>query len=346
MIANEDVINALKKVLDPELQRSLVDLNMVRDLTVADGVVTFTIALTVPSCPLREQISGDAQAAIEGLPGIKEVHITLGAMTDEERNAALGISMPQITSQKIGRVIAVMSGKGGVGKSLVTGLLATAVKRAGYSVGVLDADVTGASVPKLFGIHGPLRADDAGILPIESRTGIKIISVNLTLSDENQAFIWRGAMITNVIKQFWNDVNWGVLDYLLVDMPPGTSDAALTVMQDLPIDGILMVTTPQALATMIVKKALDMAQKINVPILGVIENMAGFVAPDTGKHYEIFGASHAHEVAEQSGAKLLTSIAIDPMIARYCDDGQIEMVTMPGMEACIEAITLKQSEIV
>jgi ATP-binding protein involved in chromosome partitioning len=339
MTTQEDVRNALSKVMDPEIHRSLTDLNMVRDLTVEDGIVIFTLALTIPTCPLRDQISNDARAAVKVLPGVREVHITLGAMTDEERNAVLGLTPPQTVKHKIGQVIAVMSGKGGVGKSLVTGLLAAALKRAGFSVGILDADVTGASIPKLFGISGPLRADESGILPIPSRTGIKIISVNLTLADETTAFVWRGAMITGAIKQFWSDVNWGTLDYLLVDMPPGTSDAALTVMQDLPIKGILMVTTPQALATMIVKKALDMAKKINIPILGIIENMAGFTAPDTGTHYEIFGPSHAHEVAEQSGSTLLARIPIDPAITRRCDAGEIEMVTLPEMEECVRAIS-------
>jgi len=337
-------MGALSKVMDPEIHRNLVELNMVRELTIEDGVVTFTLALTIPTCPLRDQISSDARAAVEALPGVREVHITLGAMTDEERNTVLGITPPQSVDHKIGKVIAVMSGKGGVGKSLVTGLLAAALKRAGFSVGILDADVTGASVPKLFGISGPLRADQSGILPIQSRTGIKIISVNLTLADETQAFVWRGAMITGVIKQFWNDVNWGKLDYLLVDMPPGTSDAALTVMQDLPISGILMVTTPQALATMIVKKALDMAKKINVPILGIVENMAGFTAPDTGTHYEIFGPSHAHEVAEQAGAPLLARLPIDPLIAQRCDAGEIEMVTLTEMNTCVKALEIKQPE--
>ena len=339
-----DVMNALKKVMDPEIHRSIVDLNMVRDLLVGDdGNVSFTLALTIPDCPLREQIAADARHTVGALPGVKNVEVTLGAMTDAERNAVLGITPPQTTSHEIGRVIAVMSGKGGVGKSLVTGLLATALKRAGYNVGILDADVTGASIPKLFGIQGPLMAANDKIQPIQSRTGIKIISVNLTLADETQAFVWRGAMITNVIKQFWNDVDWGRLDYLLVDMPPGTSDAALTVMQDLPINGILMVTMPQALATMIVKKALDMAQKINVPILGIIENLAGFVAPDTGNHYEIFGPSHAHEVAEQAGAPLLARLPIDPLIAQRCDAGEIEMLALAEMNACVEALTLKQS---
>ena len=342
MTSNVEVMNALQKVMDPEIHRSLVELNMVRNLVVEDGVVSFTLALTVPTCPLSSQISTDARTAIQALPGVKDVKVTLGAMTDEERNAVLGITPPQTTAHEIGSVIAVMSGKGGVGKSLVTGLLATALKRAGYNVGILDADVTGASIPKLFGIHGPLMMANNKIQPIQSRTGIKIISVNLTLEKESTAFVWRGAMITKAITQFWNDVDWGALDFLLLDMPPGTSDAALTVMQDLPISGIMMVTTPQSLAAMIVKKALDMAQKMNTPILGIIENMAGFTAPDTGKHYEIFGPSHAAEVAEAAGAPLLARLPIDPQIAERCDAGEIETITQDELNACVEALAQNQ----
>jgi Mrp family chromosome partitioning ATPase len=338
-------MNALQKVMDPEIRRSLVELNMVRNLVVEDGLVSFTLALTVPTCPLSSQISTDARTAIQALPGVKDVKVTLGAMTDEERNAVLGTTPLQTTAYEIGRVIAVMSGKGGVGKSLVTGLLATALKRAGYKVGILDADVTGASIPKLFGVHGPLMAANNKIQPIQSRTGIKIVSVNLALEKESTAFVWRGAMITKAITQFWNDVDWGALDFLLLDMPPGTSDAALTVMQDLPISGIMMVTTPQSLAAMIVKKALDMAQKMNTPILGVIENMAGFTAPDTGKHYEIFGPSHAAEVAEAAGAPLLARLPIDPQIAERCDAGEIETITQDELNACVEALAQKQPEL-
>lgn len=345
MTTKIEIMEALKNVVDPEIHRNVVELNMVRNLVVDDdGNVSFTLALTIPACPLRDQIAADARAAVSALPGVKSVQVTLGAMTDEERNAVLGITPPQTTSHSIGRVLAVMSGKGGVGKSLVTGLLATALKRAGYKVGILDADITGASIPKLFGVHGPLMAANNKIQPIQSRTGIKIVSVNLALENESTAFVWRGSMITKAITQFWNDVDWGALDFLLVDMPPGTSDAALTVMQELTVSGIVMVTSPQALATMIVKKALDMAQKMNAPIWGVIENMAGFTAPDTGKHYEIFGPSHAAEVAEAAGVPLLARLPIEPTIASLCDAGEIERIGLDEMTACVEALTQKLPE--
>ena len=340
----KDVMNTLRQVMDPELHRSVVDLNMVRDLSVSGGTVAFTLALTIPECPLRDQLAEDARTAVQALPGVQEVQVTLGAMTEEERRAVLGTTeQPALAAanNQVGRVIAVMSGKGGVGKSLVTALLAAALKRAGYSVGILDADITGPSIPKLFGMHGPLKGSETGIEPAQSRTGIKMMSINLLLPDEGQAVIWRGPMISGAIQQFWGDVQWGVLDYLLVDLPPGTSDAALTVMQSLPINGILMVTTPQSLANMIVRKAVKMAQAINVPILGVIENMGGFVAPDTGKRYDIFGPSHADEVATLAGAPVLGRLPIDPQVAALCDAGKIDEVSRPELDAVIATLNRK-----
>ena len=346
MTTTTDVMNALKKVMDPELHRSVVELNMVRNLSVKDGTVSFTLALTIPECPLRDQLAEDARTAVQALPGIQDVRVTLGAMTEDERRAVLGgKDQPPLAAghNQIARVIAVMSGKGGVGKSLVTGLLATALKRAGHRVGILDADITGPSIPKLFGVHGPLIGGDTGIEPAQSRTGIKLMSVNFLLPDEGEAVIWRGPLISGAIQQFWGDVHWGALDYLLVDLPPGTSDAALTVMQSLPINGILMVTTPQSLASMIVRKAVKMAQAVNVPIIGVVENMAGFVAPDTGNHYDIFGPSHAGEVAQLAGAPLLARLPIEPAMAARCDAGEIEALAPDALNACVEALTVAQT---
>jgi len=323
----------------------VVDLNMVRGLTISGGIVAFTLALTIPECPLRDQIAEDSRIAVQALAGVKEVQVTLGAMTDEERHAVLGTPNERpglaAANNRIGRVIAVMSGKGGVGKSLVTGLLATALKRAGQRVGILDADITGPSIPKLFGVKGPLKGGESGAEPALSRTGIKLMSINFLLPDEGEAVIWRGPMISGAIKQFWGDVQWGALDTLLVDLPPGTSDAALTVMQSLPINGILMVTTPQSLANMIVRKAVRMVQAIHVPILGVIENMGGFVAPDTGKRYDIFGPSHAEEVATLAGAPVLARLPIDPQVAALCDAGKIEEVSRSEMDTVIAALNRK-----
>lgn len=347
-ISELQIMEALRRVYDPEIHRSIVDLQMVRDLKIQDGKVSFTLALTIPECPLRDQIAQDAQQAVRALPGVQGVKVTLGAMSAEERQAVLhpGPEKPALaTHNQVKQVIAVMSGKGGVGKSLVTGLLATSLTRAGHRVGILDADVTGPSIPKLFGVHGPLVGGENGFEPVQSRMGIKIVSINLALENEEQAVIWRGPMITSAIQQFWKDANWGALDELLVDLPPGTSDAALTVMQNLPLSGIVMVTTPQALATMVVNKAVRMANSLNVPVVGIIENMAGFWAEDTGQQYDIFGPSHSEEVAKLADASVLARLPIRTNLASLCDAGMIETANVPEMNDVVKALEKVPGEI-
>jgi Mrp family chromosome partitioning ATPase len=226
---------------------------------------------------------------------------------------------------QIRHVIAVMSGKGGVGKSLVSGLLAVALRRQEHAVGVLDADITGPSIPKMLLPEGARPGASAvAMLPAESETGIKVMSINLLLEREDQAVIWRGPRISGAIKQFWNDVLWGNLDYLIVDLPPGTSDASLTVMQALPLSGVVLVTSPQDLAGMVVRKAAQMASELEIRVLGLIENMSYFVSPDSGKRHDIFGPSHAEEIASELDTLFLGRLPIDPEIATLCDVGQIE----------------------
>jgi ATP-binding protein involved in chromosome partitioning len=340
MTTQADVMDVLTQVIDPELHRNIVDLGMVRDLNTHNGTVDFTLALTVAECPLREQLVAEAHTAVTSLPDVTEVNINLDAMTMAERRAAFGVGNGLPTEgPPIKRVVAVMSGKGGVGKSLVTGLLAVGLRRAGFHVGILDADITGPSIPKLFGAHGPVQsAPDNRLQPVVSDTGIKLMSVNFLLEDEEQAVVWRGPIISQLIQQFWNDVDWGRLDCLLVDLPPGTSDAALTVMQSLPLDGIVMVTTPQALATLVVHKAVKMAQAVNVPILGIVENMAGFVAPDTGQHYDIFGPSHSDEIVDAANAPLLARIPLKPEMATLSDAGNLEAVAEPEVMDLVNAL--------
>ncbi len=223
----------------------------------------------------------------------------------------------------IKHVIAVMSGKGGVGKSLVTGLLAVTLRRSGYRVGILDGDITGPSIPKMFGLAS--RAMSQGSLNApRTTTGIAVMSMNLLLEQEDQAVIWRGPMVSGAIKQFYNDVDWGELDFLFVDLPPGTSDAPMTAMQSLPLDGVVVVSTPQELATMVVTKAVHMAQRLEVPILGVVENMSYVMLPGTDQPYELFGPSQGPNLVAVSGAPLLGRLPIDPEIARLCDAGSIE----------------------
>jgi Mrp family chromosome partitioning ATPase len=224
-----------------------------------------------------------------------------------------------------------------VGKSLVTGLLAKALVSRGYQVGVLDADITGPSIPMLFGLHGPVEGGPVGIRPLQSQSGVKVISMNLLLEREDAPVIWRGPMIGKAITQLWGDVFWGDLDYLLVDLPPGTSDASLTTMQSLPVDGIVMVTTPQSLAAMVVRKAVHMAQAVKTPILGVVENMAFFICPDTEKQHFIFGPSHAAEVAQAASVPLLAQLPIDPQVAALCDQGRVEEVELAELPALLEA---------
>jgi Mrp family chromosome partitioning ATPase/NifU-like protein involved in Fe-S cluster formation len=339
MLDKDKIREVLSQVNDPELHRSLTDLKMVRDVQVHGGKVEVTIALTVPNCPLKSQIEADVRSAITALPEVKQVSVKLISMTDEERKAIFGEPKEGTAApyNHIKRVVAVMSGKGGVGKSLVTGLLATALARAGYQVGILDADITGPSIPMLFGLHSPLEAGPVGIRPLQSEAGVKVMSMNFLLASEDQAIIWRGPLIGKAITQLWGDVMWGDLDYLLVDLPPGTSDASLTTMQSLPVDGIIMVTTPQSLASMIVRKAIHMAQAVKTPIIGVVENMAYFNCPDTGKQHFIFGPSHVSEVMLTAGAPLLAQLPINPQVASLCDAGKVEDINLEEIPALLDA---------
>lgn len=240
----------------------------------------------------------------------------------------------------IKHVLAVMSGKGGVGKSTISALLAAGLRRTGWQVGLLDADVTGASIPKLFGMCQPPLADAQGILlPAMTHSGIKLISVNLMLEHEDDAVIWRGPLISKMIQQFWNDVAWGQLDALVVDLPPGTSDAALTVLQSLPVTGVIIVTTPQDLADMIVRKAANMTRQINKPILGVVENMSYAVCPHCGARYDLFGAGHAATLADEYDVPFLGTLGLEQGLAQACDAGQIEMYQSAEFDAILEAIS-------
>lgn len=234
------------------------------------------------------------------------------------------LTAPLNPGSHIKHVIAVMSGKGGVGKSLVTSALASAAAKAGKKVGILDADITGPSIPKAFGLHDRAVGDDAGIYPVPTPGGIKVMSLNLLTPDETDPVVWRGPVIAGAVKQFWSDVVWGDLDYLFVDMPPGTGDVPLTVFQSLPVDGIIMVTSPQDLVSMIVTKAVKMAHMMSVPVLGVIENYSYFKCPDCGKEHKIFGESRLDEVAKAMNLTVLARLPIDPALAAACDAGTLE----------------------
>jgi hybrid cluster-associated redox disulfide protein len=254
--------------------------------------------------------------------------------------AAKGVPRGMAEQKGVKHVIAVMSGKGGVGKSLIAGLLAVGLKRRGFSVGVLDGDITGPSIPRMFGVREkPMSADGKTLVPPKSRGGIPIMSMNLILPSEEEAVIWRGPMVSGAIRQFFSDVQWGELDYLIVDLPPGTSDAPLTVMQALPVDGVVLVTTPQALATMVVTKAVKLVKQLGGDIIGVVENMAYVALPD-GQRLEVFGPSQGLKLVIASNAPLMGKLPIDPAIARDADNGDIENYTSPETDELVENFML------
>lgn len=233
---------------------------------------------------------------------------------------------------KIKKVIGVVSGKGGVGKSMVTSLLAVTMKRMGYNAAILDADITGPSIPKSFGLKEKAQGSEIGLFHVTSKTGIEIMSVNLLLENDTDPVVWRGPIIGNTVKQFWTDVIWGEVDFLFIDMPPGTGDVALTVFQSVPVDGIIIITSPQELVSMIVSKAVKMAEMMNIPVVGIIENMSYFKAPDTGTEYKIFGESHLEETAAKHGINVLAKMPIDPKLAAACDSGMIELFDVAWLE--------------
>jgi len=334
MVTEEQVLSALKQVEDPELNRDVVSLGMVRDIRVEGESVHFTFALTTAACPLREQLVRAVRNAVSALKGVNDVQVNVTEMTPEERNRALRAPHEQEhrphPDNHVRHVIAVMSGKGGVGKSTVAALLAVALRQNGKSVGILDADITGPSIPKMFfsSLRRPMVTEE-GLVPTESNAGVKIMSINLLLSREDEAVIWRGPLISGAIRQFWEEVVWGDLDYLVVDLPPGTSDASLTVMQSIPLNGVVLVTSPQSLAGMVVRKAASMAQHLKVPIVGIIENMAFFRCPHCGNESELFGPSHAEEVVRGLHTELLGRLPITPDLASHADRGNIEQCLPP-----------------
>lgn len=246
---------------------------------------------------------------------------------------------PLHPESKVKKVIGIVSGKGGVGKSLVTSLMAVKMNNRNHKVGILDGDITGPSIPKAFGVHGSLLATKEGhMIPATTPTGIDIVSTNLILPDETDPVIWRGPVIGGVLKQFWSEAIWKDIDYMFVDMPPGTGDVPLTVYQSLPIDGIIIVASPQELVSMIVAKAVKMAQKMNIPILGLIENMSYVECPDCGKKIEIFGESHIHEIAEQYGLPVLAKIPINPKVTEMVDQGTIEFFEENWLDQAAEIL--------
>jgi len=338
------VLEKLRDVLDPEIGRSIVDLKMVRDISVSDGNVYVKIALTVAHCPLAKTLQADVENAVRKLEEVRSVRVETTTMSRKELDElkqqlqpranpstpsrggpGVGPGIERLGRRGVRSIIAVISGKGGVGKTFVTSMLATELKRRGYEVGVLDADLTGPSIAKVLGVSGkPYKGPGGGIVPLRTKTGIKVMSINLVLDDPSMPVVWRGPIVNSVIRQLYWDVDWGDLHYLLVDLPPGTSDAPLTVFQSLPLDGVIVVSSPQELASMIVSKAVNMAKKMEIPILGLVENMSYLKCPDCGKRVDVFGEPKGEKLAVGLGLPFLGAVPLDPAVAQLSDQGRIE----------------------
>jgi Mrp family chromosome partitioning ATPase len=255
-----------------------------------------------------------------------------------DRKSTADLTAPLHPLSSVGKVIGVVSGKGGVGKTLVTSLMASAINKKGYQTAILDADITGPSIPRAFGLREKASGSEEGIYPVRSSGGIDIMSVNLLLADETDPVVWRGPVIAGSVKQFWTDVIWTDVDYMFIDMPPGTGDVPLTVFQSIPVDGIVVVMSPQELVSMIVEKAVKMAEMMHVPIFGLVENMSYFHCPDNGKDYKIFGDSHIEEIAQRHSLPVLARIPIDPATAEASDRGTIEQINTDWLDPAVNTL--------
>ena len=325
-VEESQVLQALGKVIEPELHRDLVTLNMVSDVRIDGSQVDFKITLTTPACPLRGQIEQEARAAVMEVPGVDKVSVEFDANVPTD-----GRLFDQI-QLRARNAIAVASGKGGVGKSTVSANLAVALALDGARVGLLDADVYGPNIPLMMGVVGERpKSVDGRIQPIEA-FGVRIMSMAF-LVKEDQPVIWRGPMLHGAIRQFLSDVEWGELDYLVIDLPPGTGDVQLSLAQSLPLTGGVVVTTPQRVALADVMKGIGMFKSLKVPILGLIENMSYFVAPDTGNRYDIFGYGGGQEMAERQGIKFLGEVPIEVAVREGGDEGQPIIVGDPDSDA-------------
>jgi Mrp family chromosome partitioning ATPase len=353
----EQMISKLREVVDPEIGLNIVDLGMVRDLEINGPSVSIDIALTVKGCPLASTIESDINRVLTQLPDVSRVSVKMSSMTKDELNQLTGRLQQMKSEQKslgkapgmsagidklekkgIQNIVAIMSGKGGVGKSYVTAAIATELRRQGYEVGVLDADITGPSIAKIFGLSGKPLADEVGVAPKITDSGIKVISMNLLLDTPDTPVIWRGPIINGVIRQLFNDVNWGDLHFLLVDLPPGTGDAPLTVFQSLPVDAVVIVTTPQDLAMLIVRKSINMAKQLNVPIAGIVENMSYMKCPHCSGVIKMFVDSNVESVTKSLNLQFLGKLPFDPEVNRLADKGKIENYSSPEISDLVRKV--------
>ena len=345
--------------MDPEIHMNIIELNMVKDVKINESKVDVLIALTVAGCPLADTIKKDVRNEVMKFEEVNEVNVETTVMTKEEldglkitvqKNRGTQQSQDELISRlekkKNENLIAIVSGKGGVGKSSMTAILASELKRTGHNVGILDADVTGPSIAKIFGVTKRLMKGKTGIIPAETESGLKLISVNLMLDNPEMPTVWRGPIINNLIRQLYTDVDWGDIDYLLIDLPPGTGDAPLTVFQSLPLSGIVLVSTPQDLSKMIVSKSANMAKMLKIPVLGLIENMSYLNCKHCGDKNFILGESRSEEFAEKLGTELIARLPFETDIAELCDAGKIEEYQNKEISNTIEKIksTIKEQK--
>jgi len=328
MVTEQAVLDALRGVKDPEQQQDIVSLGLIRDLTIAESEVAVTLAFTSQSPASKATMHSMASRAVSRVPGVSKVQVKMGGMPGARPGqpaqpaAHAHAQGPQRSAEFIPEVkhtIAVSSGKGGVGKSTVSVNLAVALRQSGAAVGIIDSDVYGPDIPLMLGSRGRPGMFENRIIPVEVH-GLKMMSIGLLVNDR-EPLVWRGPMIHSFIQQMLKDVMWGALDYLVFDMPPGTGDAQLSLSQIIPLSGVVMVTTPQEVALLDVRKAIGMFQKLNVPILGIVENMSYFVAPDTGKRYPIFGEGGGRRLSEEYGVPLLAQVPLDPETRLAGDEG-------------------------
>ncbi len=343
---------ALRGVMDPELGADVVELGMVRDATVADGVATIELALTIAACPMRDQIEADVKRKVTAIPGIDEVRVQVVAMTADQRAELMGVARRRAREgaaptmvNPLTRVIAVGSGKGGVGKSSLSVNLAVAMRLAGFRVGLLDADIWGFSVPRMLGSSARLEAGpDRKIIPVMAQ-GIQVVSTGLLVETEETALMWRGLMLSKALEQFLRDVAWDrELDYLVLDMPPGTGDVQMALSRLLPQAEMVVVTTPQKAAQKVAARVADMARRSYMPVVGVIENMSGFTT-ETGAHYDLFGTGGGEALANDLGVPLLARVPLDPLVVAGGDDGTPVVLSHPDAPSA-QAITLAAKRIV
>ena len=324
-VTAEQVLAALGQVIEPELHKDLVTLNMVKDLQIDQGEVSFTIMLTTPACPLKNQMEAESVKAVMAVPGVEQVKVGFDANVPADARLMGKLNIG------VRNAIAVASGKGGVGKSTMAANLALSLAREGARVGLLDADIYGPNIPMMMGIDERPRVQNNRVIPPVAY-GIKLMSMGF-LVDPSQAVIWRGPMIHNALRQFIEDVDWGELDYLVVDLPPGTGDASLSLAQSLSLTGAVIVTTPQQVALSDVVRGVKMFEQLNVPILGVIENMSYFVAPDTGQRYDIFGHGGGAAMAREVGVDFLGEVPLEPQVRIGGDEGKPIVVAQPDSPA-------------